>query len=159
MYYEKYDTWWTGTERTQTNPNEPKFKIGKMNASSIVTKDYENICPCGVPKNEPNSKPIKLVPSLPLRGAVERVEGTQSQNRQNRQDKRNVFMKKNYRIQPFWAINTTSKQLTHQFARSRIALTQVRLSEIIIVSVLNRFFGVDLWKGRNCEKSSTAVQK
>jgi hypothetical protein len=38
--------------------NEPNFKIAKMNASSIMTKDYQNIHPCGVPKNKPNSNPI-----------------------------------------------------------------------------------------------------
>ena len=44
MNYEKYDTWWTQTKRTQTNPNEPKVKMGKMNVSSIVIKDYEEKC-------------------------------------------------------------------------------------------------------------------
>ena len=42
-------------KRTQTNPISEK---PKMNVNSIVTKDYENIYPCGVPKNKPNSNPI-----------------------------------------------------------------------------------------------------
>jgi hypothetical protein len=29
-----------------------------MNANSVLTKDYEDICPCGAAKNKPNSKPI-----------------------------------------------------------------------------------------------------
>ena len=57
MNYEKYDTWWTQTKRTQTNPNEPKVKIGKMNASSIVTTDYENL-PLRSPENKPKTNPI-----------------------------------------------------------------------------------------------------
>ena len=42
-------------KRTQTNPIS---EMPKMNVNSIVTKDYENIYPCGVPKNKPNSNPI-----------------------------------------------------------------------------------------------------
>ena len=45
----------TNPIQTQTNPISEK---PKLNVNSIVTKDYENICPCGAPKNKPNSKPI-----------------------------------------------------------------------------------------------------
>jgi hypothetical protein len=42
MNYEKKDTWWTGKKRTQTNPNKPNFKIGKINISVATIKDYDN---------------------------------------------------------------------------------------------------------------------
>ena len=41
--------------QTQTNPISEK---PKMNVNSIVSKDYEDFCPCGAPKNKPNSNPI-----------------------------------------------------------------------------------------------------
>ena len=34
----------------------------KMNVSSILTKDYENICPCGAAKNKPKTNPISRKP-------------------------------------------------------------------------------------------------
>ena len=46
-------------KQTQTNPIS---EIPKMNVNSIVTKDYENTCPCGAPKNKPNSNPIPQKP-------------------------------------------------------------------------------------------------
>ena len=41
--------------QTQTNPISKKPKI---NLTSIVTKDYQNMCPCGVPKNKPKTNPM-----------------------------------------------------------------------------------------------------
>jgi len=35
-----------------------------MSVTSFLTKDYENICPCGVPKNKPNSNPIPQKPKM-----------------------------------------------------------------------------------------------
>ena len=51
MNYKKKDTWWTGKKRTQTNAIAQK---PKMNVNSIMTEDYESICPCGAPKNKAN---------------------------------------------------------------------------------------------------------
>ena len=48
----------TNPIQTQTNPICEK---PEMNVNSIMTKDYENICPCGVPKNKPNSNPISKI--------------------------------------------------------------------------------------------------
>ena len=42
-------------KRTQTKPISEK---PKMSVNKVLTKDYENIYPCGVPKNKPNSNPI-----------------------------------------------------------------------------------------------------
>ncbi len=39
--------------------NKPNFQKAKMNASSTLTKDYENIWQRRVRKNKPNSNPIK----------------------------------------------------------------------------------------------------
>jgi hypothetical protein len=39
--------------------NEPKFKKAKMNVTSIITKDYENISNWAICENEPKTKPIK----------------------------------------------------------------------------------------------------
>ena len=41
--------------QTQTNPIR---RTPKMNANLIMTKDYENICPCRAPKNKPKTNPI-----------------------------------------------------------------------------------------------------
>jgi hypothetical protein len=46
-------------KRTQTNPIAAR---PKMNISSIATKDYENIYPCGALKNKPKTKPISQEP-------------------------------------------------------------------------------------------------
>ncbi len=42
--------------------NKPNFKIGKMNPSSVITKDYENQPLRSVLENKPNSKPISEKP-------------------------------------------------------------------------------------------------
>ena len=41
-----------------------------MNVNSIVTKDYENIYPCGVRKNKPNSNPISEKPKMNVNSIV-----------------------------------------------------------------------------------------
>ena len=84
MNYEKYDTWWTQTKRTQTNPNEPKVKIGKMNASSLLTRDYRNQPSVAFRKTNPiqtQTNPIKLSLAQLALSAVERVEWTQPPQR------------------------------------------------------------------------------
>jgi hypothetical protein len=55
----------------KTNPNEPKFKIGKMNVSSISTKGYENQALRSLPENK--AKQTQSVVSLP---ALSKAEGS-----------------------------------------------------------------------------------
>jgi hypothetical protein len=45
----------TNPIQTQTNPIAG---IPKMNVTSLTTKDYENIRPCGAPKNKAKTNPI-----------------------------------------------------------------------------------------------------
>ena len=42
----------------KTNPNKPNLPEGKIDAKSVFTKDYEEICGLGLWKNKANSKPI-----------------------------------------------------------------------------------------------------
>ncbi len=42
--------------------NKPNFRKDKMNVSSILTKDYENIANWTLVENKPNSNPIKPCP-------------------------------------------------------------------------------------------------
>ncbi len=39
--------------------NKPNFRNDKMNVTTFITRDYENICLRRPPKNKPNSNPIK----------------------------------------------------------------------------------------------------
>ena len=49
----------------KTNPKQTQFSEGqKMNVSSILTKHYENIRPCGAPENKPKTNPISLMPKM-----------------------------------------------------------------------------------------------
>jgi hypothetical protein len=54
-------------KRTQNEPkrtqNEPKFKKAKMNVTSIITVDYENISNWAICENEPKTKPISKAKS------------------------------------------------------------------------------------------------
>ena len=138
MNYEKKDTWWTGKKRTQTNPNKPNSPEPKMSVNVSLTRNYENNPALPLRQNKPNSNPIP----------------------RKRKMNASSLLTRDYENQPLRGIKPMSKQLTHQFRRSRIALTQIRLSEIITVSIFNRsFFGLNHWKGQNCEKLSRAVQK
>jgi hypothetical protein len=55
----KLDTWSIRKNEPKTNPNEPNSKKVKMNASKVLTMDYENISNWPICENEPNSNPIK----------------------------------------------------------------------------------------------------
>jgi len=51
----------TNPKRTQTKPNSER---AKMNASSVLTKDYENKMAVGTKKNEAKTKPISKTPKM-----------------------------------------------------------------------------------------------
>jgi hypothetical protein len=44
-------------KQSQTNPNKAKSKKAKMNVTSILTKDYENISNWAICENEPKTNP------------------------------------------------------------------------------------------------------
>ncbi|MHC4308631.1 MAG: hypothetical protein ACYSSN_01680 [Planctomycetota bacterium] len=50
--YEKMDTWWSGKNKPNSNPNKAKFKKAKMNVTSYITVDYENKPPIRPPKKQ-----------------------------------------------------------------------------------------------------------
>jgi len=66
----------TNPKRTQTNPNEPKFKKAKMNVTTFITRNYEQLTTnyeliktnptCrGVASGEAGSNPISIGPLTP----------------------------------------------------------------------------------------------
>ena len=62
--YKNKSNWRLAENKPNTNPNKPNSnpirQKPKMNVNSIVTKDYENICPCGAPKKQTQYKPNQI---------------------------------------------------------------------------------------------------
>jgi len=62
--------------------NKANLLDAQMNATSFITKEYENERLCRLRENKPNSNPIKLEANLPLRGRRSlRVSFSESSNR------------------------------------------------------------------------------
>ena len=72
--YEKTDTWWTGTKRTQTNPNEPKSPKAKNERKLNCDKGLPKYLPLWSPEKRTQTNPIKLSLAQLALSAVERVE-------------------------------------------------------------------------------------
>ena len=75
----------TNPIQTQTNPISQGPEV---NVNSILTKDYENICPCGAPKNKPKTNPISSEPKnerklITNRGLSESALRSVPENRPN----------------------------------------------------------------------------
>ncbi|MFB0553826.1 MAG: hypothetical protein ACETWQ_10990 [Phycisphaerae bacterium] len=58
--YENLDTWLSGKNKANSNPNKPNFQKAKMNVNSFITKDYRKNDDFIVRINKPNSNPIFL---------------------------------------------------------------------------------------------------
>jgi len=52
--YEKLDTWLSGKNKANSNPNKPNFQKAKMNVKSLITKDYRKKDDFVVRINKPN---------------------------------------------------------------------------------------------------------
>jgi len=57
----------TNPKRTQTKPNSER---AKMNASSVLTKDYENKMAVGTKKNEAKTKPISKKAKMAITSVI-----------------------------------------------------------------------------------------
>jgi len=53
------------SQSEKTNPIKPNFRKAKMNATSFITKDYENKPRLPAPRKQTQSNPISLLPKSP----------------------------------------------------------------------------------------------
>jgi len=56
--YEKLDTWLSGKNKPNSNPNKPNLRKAQMNVNSLITKDCRKKDDFIVRINKPNSNPI-----------------------------------------------------------------------------------------------------
>ena len=52
--YEILDTWLSGKNKANSNPKKPNFRKGKIDAKSVLTKDYRKKADFVVRINKPN---------------------------------------------------------------------------------------------------------
>jgi hypothetical protein len=62
--YEKMDTWLSGKNKPNSNPNKPNFRKAKMDVNLTLTKDYRKNYDFVVRINKPNSNPISVKPKM-----------------------------------------------------------------------------------------------
>jgi len=62
--YEKLDTWLSGKNKPNSNPNKPNLRKARMNVNLYVIEDYRKKDDFLVRINKPNSNPILKEPKM-----------------------------------------------------------------------------------------------
>ena len=117
--------------------NKPNFKIGKMNAKSLVTMDYENTTDWTLGENKPNSKPNKP-------------------NFRKAQMNVTLLVTKDYENQPLRRLPENKPNQT-QFVFFAAAVKAELFAFLVGPSLLNIWFPSHLYHRRSCSDQQTIL--